>query len=159
VISLTAPHFEARKPLVHCFKTKGDRLLKFDFKPMTFNNIYASSRTGRRFLIKEGKEYKAKIEAVSFNHFADLKDCEDALRFTMIVRGPWLTNKGRISKVLGDLDGFAKVAIDSICKPLNINDAVITEIVMRKEFAVNWSFEVDLVRAWSINPLETSKLS
>lgn len=134
-------------------------MLQFNFKPMTFNNIYASSRQGRRFLIKEGKEYKAKIEAVSINHFADLRSCEDALKFTMIVRGPWLTNKGRISKVLGDLDGFAKVAIDSICKPLNINDAVITEIAMRKEYAVNWSFEVDLVRTWSIHPAETPKLS
>jgi Holliday junction resolvase RusA-like endonuclease len=134
-------------------------MLSFKFKPLGMNNVYASMRSGRRFLTKEGKEYKAKIESVAINHFADLRGCEDALKFIMIVRGPWLTNKGKISKTQGDIDGFLKLALDSICKPINVNDACVTEIVARKEYAVKWSFEVDLVRTWSINPLETSKPS
>jgi Holliday junction resolvase RusA-like endonuclease len=127
-------------------------MLSFNFKPMGMNNVYASMRSGRRFLTKEGKEYKAKIESVAVNHFADLRGCEDALKFTMIVRGPWLTNKGLLSKTAGDLDGMIKLCLDSLCKPIDVNDACITEIVARKEYAVNWSFEVDLVRTWSIHP-------
>jgi Holliday junction resolvase RusA-like endonuclease len=132
-------------------------MLTFNEKPLTHNNIYSSAGHGRRFLTKEGREYKARIEAVTIKHFAHLKDCDEALRFTMIVRGPWLTNKGKISKTAGDLDGMTKICLDSLCKPIGVNDACVTEIVARKEYAVTWSFEVDLVRTWSINPLKDSR--
>lgn len=134
-------------------------MLIFNFKPMGMNSVYSTAKNGRRFMTDEGKDYKAKISAVSFNHFADLKDCDEALRFTLVYKGPWLTNKGKINKIAGDLDGALKLLIDAMCKPLGINDACITEIVARKEYAASWSFEVDLVRTWSIHPAEISKLS
>lgn len=110
---------------------------------MTFGRVYSSSRSGRRFMTKEGKEYKELI-SIHAKKLAHLTCLHEPLKFTYVVHGPWLTKDGLISKTLGDLDGFSKLLIDATCESLGINDSCITEIVARKEMAEKWRIEFNL---------------
>lgn len=96
----------------------------------------------------EGKEYK-KIIALYANGLNHLRGLHEPLRFTYTVYGPWLTKEGKISKTLGDLDGFSKLLVDSICETLQINDSCVTEIIARKEMAEKWRIKFDLERTTS----------
>lgn len=116
---------------------------------MTFGRVYSSSRSGRRFMTKEGKEYKELISLYAKN-FIHLRGLHEPLKFTYIVHGPWLTKDGLISKTLGDLDGFSKLLIDATCEALEINDSCITEIVAQKRMANDWLLE------FSISKLEAT---
>lgn len=118
-------------------------MITIKIKPMTFNSVYSTARTGRRFMTKEGKQYKALIaaKATAFDHLADF---QEALKFTYELHGPWLTKKNMISKTAGDLDGASKLLIDAVCDSLNINDACIVELSGKKVLAESWCVKFHL---------------
>lgn len=118
-------------------------MITIKIKPMTFNSVYSTARTGRRFMTKEGKQYKALVSGYALV-LRDLEGHDGPLKFSYEVHGPWLTKAGNISKTLGDLDGFLKLLQDGICETLGINDACIVELSGKKVLADSWCVKFHL---------------
>lgn len=142
----TGPDLYISKRWAHDTITSKRDMISIPIKPMTFNSVYSTNRQGRRFMTKEGKEYK-KIISIYANGLNHLRGLHEPLMFTMIVHGPWLNKAGKISKIAGDLDGFLKMSQDAICETLEINDSCVTEISARKVMAEKWRIEFNLSRS------------
>ena len=84
-------------------------MISIPIKPMTFNSVYSTARTGRRFMTKEGKDYK-KILSIYANGLSHLRGRHEPLKITFVGYGPWLNKAGKISKIAGDIDGFLKMS-------------------------------------------------
>ena len=123
-------------------------MISIPIKPMTFNSVYSTARTGRRFMTKEGKDYK-KILSIYANGLSHLRGLHEPLKFTFVVYGPWLNKAGKISKIAGDLDGFLKMSQDAICEALEINDSCVIEINARKVMAEKWRIDFNLEKCKS----------
>ena len=93
-----------------------------NIKPLSLNNVYVTPKNGRRFLSKEGKEYKKfiihKLKDINFafheNQYITLN-----VKFFL---SDMMTKSGRIKKRRHDLDDFLKLFIDALCEGLNIPD-------------------------------------
>lgn len=121
--------------------------MRLKIKPLSLNQLYPSNRNGRRFLSKEGLAYKKAIQdAVKLNlkSFPD-KGYHLPLRFSYTIYGPFLTNKGQISKTAGDLDNYCKPILDAISQELGIDDSCVFKIEANKELANHWEVEFSLV--------------
>jgi Holliday junction resolvase RusA-like endonuclease len=117
--------------------------VKIEIKPLSLNQLYPSNRQGRRFLSKQGAQYKELIQqAVKLNsRYFPEKGYSLPLEFTYIVCGPFLTKSGTISKTAGDLDNFCKPLLDSVCQELEINDSCVFKITAEKRIANDWAIE------------------
>jgi Holliday junction resolvase RusA-like endonuclease len=107
-------------------------------KPLTFNSAYPTNKFGRRFLTREGKEYKSIIARATIEHFYHLRNYKGTLTFMAEIHGPFLTKKGVPSKTAGDIDGFTKLLIDASCESLGIDDSLVWRIEFEKFHADDW---------------------
>ena len=97
-------------------------MIVLNIKPLSLNNVYVSARNGRRFLSKEGKDYKKfiihKLKDINFpfheNQYITLN-----IKFFL---SDMMTKSGRIRKRRHDLDDFLKLFIDALCEGLGIPD-------------------------------------
>lgn len=93
-----------------------------NIKPLSMNNVYKQTRSGRRFLSKEGKDYKKFIvnQLQQYNlKFAKTQFLTLNVKFFL---SDMMTKSGRIKKRRHDLDDFLKLFIDALCEGLGLPD-------------------------------------
>ena len=102
-----------------------------DARPLTFNNAYSQSKTGRRFLTQTGKDFK---EVVYWTTVRAYKEQGFLLQKEHYLRTEYFfyidnlfTKKGELNKNKPDTDGCIKLVQDSICKALKIDDYLILD--------------------------------
>ena len=93
-----------------------------NIKPLSLNNVYVTGRNGRRFLSKEGKEYKRFIINQLRDHSFPFHENQYIALNVKFFLSDMMTKSGRIKKKRHDLDDFLKLFIDAICEGLNIPD-------------------------------------
>ena len=98
-------------------------LYSVKIKPITWNNCYSQSKNGRRFLSKQGKEYKREIKRqlqgikVSFNPESQFLSLDVSFYHDDI-----MTKTGKIKARRHDLDGFLKLFIDAMIEATGLPD-------------------------------------
>ena len=103
-------------------------------KALTFNSAYPTNKMGRRFLTREGKEFKEEVfyEVKKQCPGFQLKEkhvlCVEYFFYSKAV----VTKKGTVSKTAGDLDGQIKLLQDAMCDALGLDDSIIFEINAKK---------------------------
>lgn len=110
----------------------------FNFKPLSVNAAYKTTRKGLRVKSDAYKEYQQKvlrkIDGVELSEFSrHFDEKKHALKMNLIVYLPdFYTSKGAISKTALDLMNAEKILIDIIFKNSGLPDSHITEAFLSK---------------------------
>lgn len=112
----------------------------FPFKAMGVNHYQKSTRQGRRYTTKEGKEFqigihnqltKARAELdYLLKKFSDSQSIE--MELYVYQKNFYCKGTQRINKRAGDVDGPSKIVIDQVFKFLDIDDALLTSFKCMK---------------------------
>jgi Holliday junction resolvase RusA-like endonuclease len=113
-------------------------------KPLSMGRIWSQTRNGRRFLTKEGQDYKKRWGDAALEKFPEFYGIEKPLEVIVDFHGPWLAGSGKVSKTAGDLDNFLKLSIDGVCQALKIDDCFVVKITARKVLSESWKIEFSL---------------
>ena len=93
-----------------------------NIKPLSLNNVYVTARNGRRFLSKEGKEYKRFIINQLKHYSFPFHENQYITLNVKFFLSDMMTKSGRIRKKRHDLDDFLKLFIDALCEGLGVPD-------------------------------------
>lgn len=100
-------------------------------KPLSLNNAYPTSKSGIRYLKKEGRDYKKLIaltaKTKAYRMKFEMIEWPQAVEVEIKV---YLTSK--MYKRRNDLDNYSKLIIDSLDKILMEDDAQVMSIKMSK---------------------------
>jgi Holliday junction resolvase RusA-like endonuclease len=105
-------------------------------KGMSLNSAYPTNKEGRRFLTREGRDYKMAVFYATKEQIKDFKIPDDhVLSVTYLFCMPNVfTKSGLPSKTALDTDNLCKLFQDSMCEALGINDSIIFEIKVSKVY-------------------------
>jgi Holliday junction resolvase RusA-like endonuclease len=105
-------------------------------KGMSFNSAYPTNKMGRRFLTREGKDYKMAVFYAVREQVKSFSIPDDhVLSVTYLFCMPNVFTKGGLpSKTALDTDNLCKLFQDSMCEALGIDDSIIFEIKVSKVF-------------------------
>lgn len=95
--------------------------MRLNIKPVSLNNAYCSSRTGRRFMTREGKTYKEIVSWEAKKHF-EQKTGELGIYFEF----------GFKDKRRRDVDDYVKLAQDALTGIAFLDDSQIIELTAKK---------------------------
>ena len=111
---------------------------KLDQKTMSMNQAYSVNNYGRRFLIKEGKEYKKMISLmVKVQANKNKLKYKNFKRFSCVYLFGFkngLKKDGEIKKGMYDYDSGIKLLQDAIFETLGYDDALIVSSFQEKSF-------------------------
>ena len=110
---------------------------------MSLGRAWSQTKSGKRFLVKEAKDYKMLV-AYYCKELSVLDGYTGALKFTIEYRGPWLTRNKTISKTAGDIDNFQKLILDGLCEAYNFDDSQIMELNLKKVIADEWLIRIEV---------------
>lgn len=135
-------------------------MIEIKLKPMSLGRAWSQSKSGKRFLVTEARQYKALV-AFHCREMAFLSGHRGAIRFTIEYHGPWLTKQGGISKTAGDIDNFSKLLVDSLCEHYDFDDSQIMEMNLKKVIADQWKIRLQAetisLESFFANPASEAK--
>ena len=108
-------------------------------KPVTVNQAYAIVR-GRKIKTKKAREFeKFVINSINVFHKKELSELKKTLEKDnpieltyKIYNSKVLTKQGKLSRIFIDIDNSSKVLTDSIFKALELDDYIITRLIIEK---------------------------
>jgi Holliday junction resolvase RusA-like endonuclease len=130
--------------------------LVYPFGLLPFNNAYSQDRrSGRRFLTKQGKEFKQLVEKetwIQHPHKLVIDRSKVWVEVEYFIYSPKiLTKDGYVSLTKGDVDGQIKLFQDAVCSTLGFDDALITQD-FRKQIHSSDYQTIMIIKLW---PLRT----
>jgi len=106
--------------------------ITLDRSPLSMNSAYPSSKSGRRFLSQDGKEYKKQIELAIGNKRLDVKSNQYVTAEVHCYFKDVFNKDGSIKKRKHDLDNHLKLLFDSASSCLGFDDSLIMSIEAHK---------------------------
>jgi Holliday junction resolvase RusA-like endonuclease len=114
--------------------------IKIDAHALPLNRLYPSSKTGRRFLSKEGSDYKRLVQIATrdaylsqgFNFNSDTQFISTEFHF---YTPKLLTKQGKISKAKADTSNCIKALEDGIFETLGIDDCYNLDITASANYS------------------------
>ena len=108
-------------------------IIKLEIKPLSYNQYYKNSRTGKRIKTGAGLAYDEELGLLLGYHASALKKFGREIDLSINIvkleifnfKSLFYTKKGEVSQTAGDWDNPIKVLQDKIFKTMEVDDYVV----------------------------------